>query len=72
MKNGRQKIPSKKEAYDILVNERKVKTLKEISSMWNISKERVRQLCKEWGIKDRPYRVRGCGGFKSSQSSCIA
>jgi hypothetical protein len=63
MKNGRQKIPSKKHVYDILVNERKVKTLKEIGSMWNISKARVGQICKEFGITDKPYRVRGCGGY---------
>lgn len=70
MKNGRQKIPSKKEAYDILVNERKVKTLSEIGSMWNISKQRVAKLCQDFGITDRPHRARGCGGFKSTQECC--
>ena len=70
MKNGRQKIPSKKEAYAILLTDRKIKTLKEIGSTWNVTAGRVQQMCKEWGITDRPYRVRGCGGFKSSQECC--
>jgi len=63
MKNGRQKIPSKKEAYDILVNERKVKTVKEIAKEWGVTYQLISYYCRKFGITERPYRVRGCGGY---------
>lgn len=51
MKNGRQKIPSKKEAYDLIEKYGHLLTLDEIAKRLNgISRQRAGQLRKEAGV----------------------
>ena len=64
------KITDKKKAYEFVELNRSKLTLDEIGEKLNVTRERVRQICKTLGITDKPYRVRGCGGFKSSQTCC--
>ena len=53
------KITDKRSAYDLIERERPHKTLDELGRALNLTRERVRQICQELGIKDKPYRVRG-------------
>ena len=58
------KITDKKQAYEFIESHRSKLTLDEIGRRLNVSRERVRQICDTLGITVKPYRVRGCGGFK--------
>lgn len=64
------KITDKKKAYEFVETHRSKLTLDEIGERLNVTRERVRQICEELGITVKPYRVRGRGGFKSSQTCC--
>lgn len=52
MRNGRQKIPSKREAYELIEKMAHVLTLDEIAKrLGGISRQRASQLRKEAGVK---------------------
>lgn len=53
------KITDKRAAYDLIERERPHKTLDELGRALNLTRERVRQICKELGITAKPYRLRG-------------
>lgn len=49
---------NKKETFEFIQAHRSKLTLDEIGSQLNLTKQRISQICKDLGIKDRPYRPR--------------
>ena len=52
------KITDKRAAYDLIERERPHKTLDELASNLNVTRQRVSQMCRDLGITARPYRQR--------------
>ena len=52
------KITDKRAAYDLIERERPHKTLDELAEKLKVTRQRVSQMCRDLGIKERPYRQR--------------